>query len=252
MRRRLMSTQDQRTAVVTGGGTGLGRGITRALAADGYRVAVVGRRQEVLDVVAEETGAHVVVADLTDPAQVERAAGEIVAALGAPVDALVLNAGGSDRRPVETLAELAEHWSRTVSQNVLSAVLLEHALRPHLRRPGGRVVVVTSAAARSGGGPVAYGASKAALNRWVVALASELGTQGITANALAPGFVPDTGLYPDDLDPEWIARVASGIAVGRVGTPNDIADAVRWLVSPAAGFVNGTVVEVDGGRPVRV
>src|SRR4051812_29783857 len=147
MRRRLMSTQDQRTAVVTGGGTGLGRGITRALAADGYRVAVVGRRQEVLDLVAEETGAHVVVADLTDPTQVERAAGEIVVALGAPVDALVLNAGGSDRRPVETLAELAEHWSRTLSQNVLSAVLLEHALRPHLRRPGGRVVAVTSAAA---------------------------------------------------------------------------------------------------------
>lgn len=247
-----MSTQDQRTAVVTGGGTGLGRGITRALAADGYRVAVVGRRQEVLDVVAEETGAHVVVADLTDPAQVERAAGEIVAALGAPVDALVLNAGGSDRGPVETLAELAEHWSRTVSQNVLSAVLLEHALRPHLRRPGGRVVAVTSAAARSGGGGVAYGSSKAAVNRWIQALASQVGSEGITANALAPGFVPDTELYDGGMDPAWTERVARGIAVGRVGTPEDIADAVRWLVSPGAGFVNGTVLEVDGGRVVRV
>jgi 3-oxoacyl-[acyl-carrier protein] reductase len=246
-----MSETSGRTAVVTGGGTGIGRAVARMLTAEGYRVAVLGRRRDVLEEVARETGGVAVSADLSRPSDVSRAAGEVVEALGT-VDALVLNAGGGHRGPQDTLEQVADHWTATMAQNLLPAVLLEHALRPHLRRPGGRVLVVTSAAARSGGGPVAYGASKAALNRWVVALASELGAQGITANALAPGFVPDTGLYPDDLDPEWIERVASGIAVGRVGTPDDIADAVRWLVSPAAGFVNGTVVEVDGGRPVRV
>jgi 3-oxoacyl-[acyl-carrier protein] reductase len=135
-----------------------------------------------------------------------------------------------------------------MSQNLLPAVLLEHALRPHLRRPGGRVVAVSSASARVVGGEVAYAASKAALNRWVVSLAAELGREGITVNAVAPGFVPDTGLYADTLEPEWIERAARGIAVRRVGTPEDIADSVRWLVSPGSGFVNGTVVEVDGGR----
>lgn len=240
-----------RTAVVTGGGTGIGRGIARALAADGYRVAVVGRRREVLDAVAAETGAVVVTADLTKVEDVERAALELVDHLGA-VDALVLNAGGADRRPIETLADVAANWTATFEQNVLSAVLLEHALRPHLRRPGGRVVAITSAAARSGGGDTPYGCSKAAVNRWVVSLASTLGEEGITVNALAPGFVPDTELYPGEFDPQWLRRVSSGIAVRRVGEPEDIADGVRWLVSPAAGFVTGTVVEIDGGRVVKV
>ena len=99
---------------------------------------------------------------------------------------------------------------------------------------------------------MAYGSSKAAVNRWIQALASQVGSEGITANALAPGFVPDTELYDGGMDPAWTERVARGIAVGRVGTPEDIAEAVRWLVSPGAGFVNGTVLEVDGGRVVRV
>lgn len=240
-----------RTAVVTGGGTGIGRAIALTLAEDGYRVAVVGRRREVLQPVADAVGGLAVTADLTDVADVERAARELVDGLGV-VDALVLNAGGADHRPLETVADVAASWSATFEQNVLSAVLLEHALRPHLRRPGGRVVAITSAAARSGGGGLAYGCSKAAVNRWVLSLASTLGAEGITANALAPGFVPDTELYDGEFDPEWLRRVSGGIAVRRVGEPQDIADSVRWLVSPQAGFVSGTVVEVDGGRTVKV
>lgn len=238
-----------RTAVVTGGGTGIGRGIAALLAADGYRVAVLGRRREVLDEVAGETGAIAVAADLSVPADVARAATEVVDALGT-IDALVLNAGSAQRGPQETLDDVADHWTSTMAQNLLPAVLLEHALRPHLRRPGGRVVAVSSASARAVGGEVAYAASKAALNRWVVTLAAQLGREGITVNAVSPGFVPDTGLYDGTLDPAWTGRVARGIAVGRVGTPQDIADSVRWLVSPGSGFVNGTVVEVDGGRRV--
>jgi 3-oxoacyl-[acyl-carrier protein] reductase len=236
-----------RTAVVTGGGTGIGRGIAALLAADGYRVAVLGRRREVLDEVARETGAIAVAADLSLPSEVARAAAEVVVELGT-VDALVLNAGSAQRGPQDTLDQVAAHWTATMAQNLLPAVLLEHALRPDLRRPGGRVIAVSSLSARVAGGEVAYAASKAALNRWVVSLAAQLGGEGITVNGVAPGFVPDTGLYDGTLDPVWVEKAARSIAVRRVGTPGDIAESVRWLASAGSGFVNGTVVEVDGGR----
>ena len=238
-----------RTAVVTGGGTGIGRGIVRLLADDGWRLAVLGRRREVLAEVAAETGAVAVAADLAQPAEVDRGIGEVVAALGT-VDALVLNAGSAQRGPQETLEDVAAHWMTTMAQNLLPAVLVEHALRPHLRRPGGRVVAISSSSARVAGGEVAYAASKAAMNRWVVGLAAELGSEGITVNGVAPGFVPDTELYDGRLDPTWTDRAARSIAVRRAGLPVDVADAVRWLISSGTGFVNGTVVEVDGGRRV--
>lgn len=245
----MSAVQEPRTAVVTGGGTGIGRAVAGLLAADGYRVAVLGRRREVLDEVARDIGGVAVTADLALPSDVARAAAEVADVLGT-VDALVLNAGSAHRGPQETLEQVADHWTATMAQNLLPAVLLEHALRDHLRRPGGRVVAVSSSSARVVGGEVAYAASKAALNRWVRTMAAELGREGITVNAVAPGFVPDTGLYDGTLDPDWTERAARSIAVRRVGTPADIADSVRWLVSPAAGFVNGTVVEVDGGRRV--
>jgi 3-oxoacyl-[acyl-carrier protein] reductase len=143
-----------RTVVITGGGTGIGRGTASMLAADGWRVAVIGRRKDVLDTIAAETDGVAVTADLSQPCEVERAARELVEALGT-VDGLVLNAGGAQHGALESVAD------------------------------------------------VAAGASKAALNRWILQLASELGAQGITANALAPGFVPDTELYASGTDPSW-------------------------------------------------
>jgi len=239
------------TAVVTGGGTGIGLAIARRLASRGNRVVIAGRRSEVL----ARAGGELIpcTADLSRPADVEALAEFARAELGT-VGALVLNAGGAQHGPAETLTELAEHWRSTVDQNILSAVLPAHAFQPLLRRPGGRVVVVTSAAARApgGGGEVAYASTKAALNRWIRTLATELGPDGITANAVAPGFVPDTGLYgPSGADPAWSERIGRGIAVGRTGTGEDIAAAVEYLVSPAAGFTNGTVLEVDGGVRTR-
>jgi 3-oxoacyl-[acyl-carrier protein] reductase len=239
---------DVRTAVVSGGGTGIGRAVAHSFAADGWRVFVVGRRRSVLDeVAAQHPGIEAVQGDLSLPADVERVAERIVQAVGV-VDVLVANAGGTDHGEQSTVAQVAEHWLRTISQNILPAVLLEHALRPHLRRPGGRVVVISSFAARSLAGNAAYGASKAALNRWVLALGDEIGGIGGTANAVAAGFVPDTELYGGSLTADRIEQFSAGIGVRRPGTPTDIAAAVRWLASPDAAFVNGTVVEVDGGR----
>jgi 3-oxoacyl-[acyl-carrier protein] reductase len=247
-----MTSNDERavrTAIVTGGGTGIGRAAVRALAADGWNVVIVGRRQDVLDKLAAESP-NVVghAADLSDPDDVESLRRWTVERFPV-VDLLVLNAGGVDRTSVESLAELKAHWEATVAQNILSAVLVDHAFGPHLRQPGGRVIVITSAAAKGGGQP-AYGSAKAALNRWVVSRASQLGGLGITVNAIAPGFVPDTEFYGAGVAPDAAAAIERGIAVERAGTPEEIADAIVWLAGAGSGFVNGTVVEVDGGRKV--
>jgi 3-oxoacyl-[acyl-carrier protein] reductase len=213
----------------------------------GCQVFVVGRRLDVLeDLTSEVQGIFAVQGDLSVVEDVERVSAEIVRAAG-EIDVVVLNAGGSRHGPQSSLQEVADHWLGTMRQNVLSGVLLEHALRPHLRMPDGRVIVISSFAARALAGNAAYGASKAALHRWVMTLADEIGAAGGTANAVAPGFVPETELIAE-LSPERAQRVTDGIAVRRAGTPDDIADAVRWLSSPESGFVNGTIVEVDGGR----
>lgn len=242
-----MAERSGRVAVVTGGGTGIGRAISRSLAGAGWQVVLVGRRRLKLDALAAESDAMVAMdADVSDPAAVEALTAQVVERF-ATVDLLVANAGSGHPGPTDTLAQVAEHWMGTVARVILPAVLIEQGLRPYLARPGGRVVVITSAAAK-GGGPAAYGAAKAALNRWVTSQASLLGPEGITVNAVAPGFVPDTELYGGAIDEAWAAKIARGIAVGRPGTPEDVADAVCWLARPESGFVSGTVVEVDGGR----
>jgi len=248
-----------RSAVVTGGGTGIGAAIVAALAADGCRVVSVGRRAEVLQTAAEKVngdlGRELVSpyrADLTDVDDVAALADHVGAAIG-EVDVLVNNAGGADHRPLDTLAAVADHWRATLSQNLISAILVTHALKPLLRRPGGRVIAISSAASRGRGGEVAYASSKAAMNRWVLSLATELGGDGITANVVLPGFVPATELYgPDGAPDERRAQSARAIAVGRAGEPEDVAAMVRFLASEEASWVSAATVEVDGGVKVML
>ncbi len=242
---------DERLAVVSGGGTGIGAAVARALVADGCSVLVVGRRADVLAAAAERIGAEsgrpaavrAVTADLTDPDQV----GRIVEAVGGrPVDVLVNNAGGYLGGETDTLAGVAAHWRANLDANVLTAVLLTEALRPALRRPGGRVILVSSIAAqRGGGGP--YSAAKAALHGWAYDLAAQLGPEQITVNVVSPGYVADTEFFGDRMTPEGHARRVAATLVGRAGTPDDIAESVRYLASPAAGYVTGQVLGVNGG-----
>ena len=243
--------------MVSGGGTGIGRAIAARLAGDGYRVAVLGRRAAVLEEararIERDAGPGAVVpvaGDLTDPAAVEQVAAR-VGELG-PVDVLVNNAGAIITPPEDAgLAALAASWLRDLDTNLLTAVLLTTALQGALRRPGGRLVVISSAAAQRGGaGPHSagsYAAAKAALHGWAFGLARQLGPDGITVNVLAPGYVVDTEIFGADWNEEFHARKVADTLVGRAGTPADVAEAVAYVASPAAGYLTGQVIGLNGG-----
>ncbi|MEU8510805.1 SDR family oxidoreductase [Kitasatospora sp. NPDC048722] len=252
-----MRAAAERLAVVSGGGTGIGRAIAARLAADGNRVAILGRRAAVLDEARDAIERTVgpgrilpVPVDLTDPEAVEAAAARI--ALLGPVDALVNNAGAIVTPPADrSLAALAHSWRQDLDGNLLSAVLLTTALQDHLRRPGGRLVVISSAAAQRGGaGPHSlgsYAAAKAALHGWAFGLARQLGPDGITVNVLAPGYVEDTEIFGYGWTEAFHAQKVADTLVGRAGTPADVAEAVSYLASPAAGYLTGQVIGLNGG-----
>jgi len=234
-----------RLAVVTGGGTGIGRATAGMLAGEGYDVLVVGRRPEVLTDAVKWIGpqATAVPADVSDPAQLAR----VVAAVGdRPLDVLVNNAGAYVGGGSSTLDEVAAHWQANFASNVLTAVLTTTALVPALRRPGGRIILTSSIAAQKGGGGP-YSAAKAALHGYVLDLAAELGEQGITANVIAPGYVTDSEFFAGRMTPAGHDSRVDATLVKRAGLPDDIAEAVRWLAGPGGGYVTGQIINVNGG-----
>lgn len=236
-------------AVVSGAGTGIGAATALALAGWGYDIVAIGRREAVLAESAARiraaTGAaaEVVVADLADPEAAGRVAAELA---GRTVDVLVNNAGGFVGRDGDGLDAVARQWRATFDANVLTAVLLTEALLPLLRRPGGRVVLLSSIAAqRGGGGP--YSAAKAALHGWVLDLAARLGPEGATANVVSPGYVAETEFFGDRMTAQGHADRVAQTLVGRAGVPRDIADAVCWLAGESGGYVTGQIINVNGG-----
>jgi 3-oxoacyl-[acyl-carrier protein] reductase len=237
-------------AVVSGGGTGIGEAIAGGLAEDGYRVVIVGRRADVLDNAAAQINrkmgktdvVRTVCADLTQLAGAEA----VATAVEGTVDVIVNNAGGFMTRKEEGLGGTAAWWRANFDSNVLTAVLLTEVFKDRLARPGGRVILLSSiAAGRGGGGP--YSAAKAALHGWCYDLAQDLGPDGITVNVVSPGYVAQTEFFGDRITPAGHdSRVATTL-VKRAGAPADIAAAVRYLAAPAAGYVTGQVLGVNGG-----
>ena len=234
-----------RLAVVSGGGTGIGRATAGMLAGEGYDVIIVGRRPAVLTDAVAWIGpqASAVTADVTDPAQISA----VVAAVGGrPIDVLVNNAGAYVPGDSSTLDGLAQQWRANFDSNVLSAALLTTALLPSLRRPGGRIILTSSIAAqRGGGGP--YSATKAALHGYVLDLAVQLGEAGITANVIAPGYITHSEFFAGRMTPEGHQRRVDATLVKHAGEPEDVAEAVRWLAGPGGRYVTGQIINVNGG-----
>jgi 3-oxoacyl-[acyl-carrier protein] reductase len=235
-----------RQVVVTGGGTGIGKAIATAFLRDGNEVVITGRRPAPLAATTTELGPSVraVRFDAADPAQVQAALADLPDA----VDVLVNNAGGNTDigapEPAD-LADLAAAWRANLDANLLSAVLVTTALRDRLV-PGGAVVNVSSIAAhRPGAG--SYSAAKAAVESWNLTLAHDLGSDGITANVVVPGFIDGTEFFRDRMTDQRRSALIAQTANGRGGTPADIAATVLFLASPGASHITGQTIHVNGG-----
>jgi 3-oxoacyl-[acyl-carrier protein] reductase len=240
-----------RVALVTGSSHGLGRVIARRLARDGLAVAVNGLNAEaaraVADAIRDDGGAAgAFPADVTDEAQVAGLVAEVADRLG-PIGVLVLNATGP--QPDAPLAEVA--WKDHLAQLaffVKSPLLLGRAALPGMRAMGsGRIVHVDSeVVGKMPPGRSAYVTAKSAQIGLTRSWARELAPLGITVNTVAPGFVPverHAGV-PDEVRSAYLASVPAG----RMGTPEDVAHAVSFFASEAAGFITGQRLVVDGGR----
>ena len=227
-----------RVVLVTGGSKGIGRGIAARLHRAGHRVAATYRSGDVPD------GVLGVECDVTDPGQVESAFSEVEAALG-PVEGVIANAGITRDGLVLRMSD--DDWDSVLRTNLTGAFrVARRAARPMVRARFGRIVFISSVVGQIGSaGQVNYAASKAGLVGLARSLARELGSRGVTANVVAPGFI-ETDMTAE-LTEDLKGKYAEQIPLGRMGTVDDIAAVVEFLVSDAAGYVTGALVPVDGG-----
>jgi 3-oxoacyl-[acyl-carrier protein] reductase len=227
-----------RSVLVTGGNRGIGLAIARAFAAQGDKVAVTHRGSGAPD------GLLAVRCDITDTEQVDAAFREVEQQHG-PVEVLVSNAGITDDTLLLRMSE--EQFTRVIDANLTGAYrVAKRAATGMLRRRWGRIVFISSVVGLSGSaGQVNYAASKAGLVGMARSIARELGSRSITANVVAPGFVATdmTATLSEDRKKDILGQVP----LGRYAEPEEVAAAVTWLASDAAGYVTGAVLPVDGG-----
>jgi NAD(P)-dependent dehydrogenase (short-subunit alcohol dehydrogenase family) len=251
-----MGMLEGRHALITGGGTGIGAAIARALAAEGAALSLAGRRKAPLDaMVAELPKATAIVADVTQESDCTAMAKAARAAHG-PIDIVIANAGMAASAPAGKIGLAA--WQQAIDINLTGAFLtVSAALADVTRAPGGRVIFIASTAGLKGYPYVgAYCAAKHGVVGLMRALSVELAPKGVTVNAVCPGFT-DTPLLAAaagniaaktgrNVD-QSRAELAKDNAHGRLIAPEEVAQAVLWLCSPGAASINGQAIAVTGG-----
>jgi len=246
-------------ALVTGGSRGIGRAIAVELANHGFKVAVNyydkidadQNRADAENVLAEITArggeGTIIGADVASPDGAAELVAQTIAALGG-IDVLVNNAGINRDQLLIRMTEV--QWHDVIDTNLSAAFYCSKpAIKYMMKKRFGRIINISSVVGMAGNaGQAHYAASKAGLLGFTYSLAKEYGPRGITANAVAPGYIKSD--MTKDLPSEVTARMTAQIPVGRLGDPQDIAAVVAFLASPAASYVNGQVIRVDGGMSI--
>lgn len=240
-----------KNVVITGGNSGIGLATAKAFAAEGARVAIIGRNPETLASARDEIGgeALAIAADVSQLSEIDRAMGEVRDAFGT-VDVLFANAGTGGMIPFEQVDE--ELWDKITNLNIKGTYFTAQKCLPMMGQGGAIILCSSVSGARSMPGASVYAASKAAINSIGRSLGGELVGQGIRVNVVVPGGV-DTPIMtrtpgvPPEAAGAVFEQMAAGTPMGRVGRPEEVAAAVLFLASDAASYTTASELHVDGG-----
>lgn len=237
---------------MTGAARGIGRSAAERLASEGARAELFDVDGSAVEAAAAALAGEGLLAtshavDVTDESAVAEAVASVIDSEGR-IDILINNAGIYPHRPFDELT-FAE-WRRVLSTNLDSVFLVTRAVYPRMRELGyGRIVNISTAAFHIGYPELtAYLASKGGIIGFTRSLAAEAGPHGITVNAITPGMIETEGTQEEDPGGELFEEIGAGQAVKRRGRPEDVAETIAYLVSPAAGFITGQTINVDGGH----
>lgn len=242
-----------KVVVVTGGGSGIGRCVAHELAALGATVALIGRKaeklQKVVGEIVEDGGqASPYVCDIREEEVVQKTIAAIVAQHGR-VDGLVNNAGGQYMTPLEAIS--AKGWQAVINTNLTGGFLVaRECYTQSMNKNGGAIVNIVADMWGSMPGMGHSGAARAGMVSFTETAAIEWASRGVRVNAVAPGYIASSGMdhYPEEVGP-MLREMAKTVPLGRFGTEAETAAGIVFLLSPAASFISGSTLRIDGARP---